>query len=237
MDSSSETGSDPSHLLNPETEKEYGFQRPRQKFTTRHRRSLLWSGLSILGVVALITAYISVTSRSRSFIPTITWGPVEFTPDERFSVSSMGDHNPWDELIPKGKGFVRVPKDKTQGLGETHLLHNGDGEYCLSVFHQLHCVAMLRNALNSMRSEGKIMTHDAGDDDQDPLVHVDHCIDYLRQAIMCSGDMTLEHYTMLDNGTLGPGVNGYFVNHQCKNWDSIVDFATNHRSRNVQGIH
>ncbi|KAF2174154.1 hypothetical protein M409DRAFT_16423 [Zasmidium cellare ATCC 36951] len=239
MDSSSETGSDSSHLLHPETEKEYDFQRPRKSFTTRNRRPLIWSGLSILGVVLLIGTYISVTARSRrtSFLPSISWGPVTFTPDERFSVSSTGKHNPWNELIPLGKGFVRVPKDQTQGLGETHLLHNGDGEYCLSVFHQLHCVAMLRNALNSMRSEGKIMTHDSGDDGQDPLVHVDHCIDYLRQSIMCSGDMTLEHYSMLDNGTLGPGVNGYFVNHQCKNWDQIVDFATTHRSRNAKGIH
>lgn len=158
--------------------------------------------------------------------------------------------------MPLGKGFVKVPVDQQQGLGDTFVLKDGSGEYCLSVFHQIHCIGMLRDALNSFRT-GKPMGHQLSEHGQDPLVHVDHCIDYLRQvsrppqqterlwssltlvltvlqSVMCSGDMSLEHYNKNENGSIDPGVNGYFVNHQCKSWDHIMDFATEHRSRNVR---
>lgn len=71
MDSVSDTGSDSSHLLQPQTEKEYGFQRPRQSFVKRHRRSLLWGSLSLLAVLVIVITYISTSIRSRrnSFVP------------------------------------------------------------------------------------------------------------------------------------------------------------------------
>lgn len=71
MDSSSDTGSDSSHLLNPGTEKEYGFQRPRQNFLARHRKLLLWSGFSILAALIVIIIYVSTSMRLRSdsFVP------------------------------------------------------------------------------------------------------------------------------------------------------------------------
>jgi hypothetical protein len=51
--------------------------------------------------------------------------------------------------------------------------------------------------------------------------HVDHCIDYLRQAIMCTGDIALEHSIVPEEF----GFNGWGAAHQCADWDAMRDIA------------
>jgi hypothetical protein len=51
--------------------------------------------------------------------------------------------------------------------------------------------------------------------------HVDHCIDYLRQAIMCAGDLSLEHSLVPDEF----GFNGWGTAHQCADWSSMGEIA------------
>ncbi len=67
--------------------------------------------------------------------------------------------------------------------------------------------------------------------------HLGHCFDYLRQAVMCAGDMTLEpafDLTGPDAGT--KGVNGWNVAHQCRNYQTMYDYAEEHRYLNSSGI-
>jgi hypothetical protein len=58
---------------------------------------------------------------------------------------------------------------------------------------------------------------------EDIAMHDGHCFDYLRQSIMCSADMTLEH----TNGT------GWGVQHECRNMDDILKFVSKHNSQAV----
>lgn len=51
--------------------------------------------------------------------------------------------------------------------------------------------------------------------------HLLHCFDYLRQGIMCAGDMTLEWPKEQKVGD-GSKVDGWGVEHQCKSWVSIL---------------
>ena len=46
--------------------------------------------------------------------------------------------------------------------------------------------------------------------------HIGHCFDYLRQAIQCAGDMTLEPAMPGDEGA----VDGWGVLHQCRDWST-----------------
>lgn len=55
-------------------------------------------------------------------------------------------------------------------------------------------------------------------------LHVRHCFDYLRQSIMCSGDMTLET-ALVHNGQRQAGVDGWNVTHQCKDWSAILEYV------------
>ncbi|TVY13531.1 Oxidase ustYa [Lachnellula arida] len=111
------------------------------------------------------------------------------------------------KIINTGKGFVQV-----------------DGHhYCISMFHQLHCIATLKTAF------------EAGNLDNE---HLGHCFDYLRQGVMCAGDMTLEPVLRL--GTDGDEVqvvDGWGVEHRCRSFESMVGFAEGHRYLNSTGIH
>ncbi|MCJ1259228.1 hypothetical protein MMC24_007064 [Lignoscripta atroalba] len=59
--------------------------------------------------------------------------------------------------------------------------------------------------------------------------HLNHCFDYLRQAIMCNGDTAMDKYAFtMDNGKLIHGVNGWGTTHQCRDFNAIYDFAEIH---------
>lgn len=72
---------------------------------------------------------------------------------------------------------------------------------------------------------------------KDHSIHLAHCFDYLRQGVMCAGDMTLEPAFELTGEDAGvQGVNGWGVEHQCRNYQTMYDFAEEHRYRNASGI-
>ena len=54
--------------------------------------------------------------------------------------------------------------------------------------------------------------------------HWRHCFDYLRQALMCNADTTLEEMGMDHQGALG-SVNGWGTEHVCKDWEAMKDWA------------
>lgn len=57
----------------------------------------------------------------------------------------------------------------------------------------------------------------SGDIDKD---HAQHCFDYLRQGLMCAGDVTLEPP---DEGM--SGLHGWGVVHVCRRWEDIGRWA------------
>jgi hypothetical protein len=60
-------------------------------------------------------------------------------------------------------------------------------------------------------------------------IHRDHCLDYIRQAIMCHGDATFE--TINDQGVLD-GMGG---THVCRDFDLMFSWAYEHRANKENG--
>ncbi|KAJ5189105.1 hypothetical protein N7472_008119 [Penicillium cf. griseofulvum] len=60
------------------------------------------------------------------------------------------------------------------------------------------------------------------------VLHRDHCLDYIRQALMCHADATFEPLTSV-------GINGMGATHQCRDFDKIFSWAYEHRSDKVHG--
>ncbi|KAL6802685.1 hypothetical protein GGI42DRAFT_353798 [Trichoderma sp. SZMC 28013] len=161
---------------------------------------------------------------------------------------------PWETIIPDGRGFIKITEPAKWNLTGGFPLEGVtpySEQYCISMFHQLHCVATLKTAFAKLlRREQKSMqhaeesTHDHNngtghsDDHLDHLTdptHLDHCFDYLRQAIMCAGDMTLEKAHVVD-GVILDAVVGWDVEHQCRDWRTMFDFAVEHRVKSTNGI-
>ncbi|TFK41685.1 hypothetical protein BDQ12DRAFT_392738 [Crucibulum laeve] len=97
----------------------------------------------------------------------------------------------------------------------------------IAMYHQLHCLDSLRQAIihgpDWMHHSRRAMMGGAdplGKRDQVP--HADHCLNYLRQTILCSADMTLEPELVLGSQDVGEGL---AVTHVCKDWSAVHDFA------------
>lgn len=55
-------------------------------------------------------------------------------------------------------------------------------------------------------------------------IHRDHCLDYIRQALMCHGDATFESINNLDV------LDGMGATHQCRDFELMFSWAYEHRS-------
>ncbi|CAL1697311.1 unnamed protein product [Somion occarium] len=105
-------------------------------------------------------------------------------------------------LLPPGDGFVYLP--------------DRDEHYIVSHYHQLHCLRSLR-AYFINRDQ-----LDEGD-----IGHVDHCLIYLRQMVLCNVDLTLEpasHRQLTPDGRLTNAVTGVGITHRCKDWSQARQY-------------
>ncbi|KAF4628597.1 hypothetical protein G7Y89_g9558 [Cudoniella acicularis] len=119
----------------------------------------------------------------------------------------------WDAMFPRGVGFVKHPSVSPELSG-------------LAVFHELHCVNILRvgyyAALDGTLAE---MQHQHDHNKRPDPHHLRHCFDYLRQALMCAADTNLEPVDF----ELG-GVTGWKYNRKCRDFEAVKDWADQWRS-------
>ncbi|KAF8244399.1 hypothetical protein K440DRAFT_558936, partial [Wilcoxina mikolae CBS 423.85] len=112
-----------------------------------------------------------------------------------------------------------VQLSKTQG-----------GGYMASVevFHQLHCLDIIRKfTYREYYQDRDPMFHKSN---QEELVHhkvIDHCVDILRQFLMCTGDVGLITYHKLE-GRKNP-MPDFSTMHKCRKFDDIVNWVEEHR--------
>ncbi|MCJ1403416.1 hypothetical protein MMC11_006639 [Xylographa trunciseda] len=84
----------------------------------------------------------------------------------------------------------------------------------LNVYHELHCIKRLHQYMYSEHYFGAL---DAEQREMNRL-HNEHCLDFLRQASICHGDIGLITFEWAANSRL-PVANA--TSHECVNWDRL----------------
>ena len=122
---------------------------------------------------------------------------LKFEASTRYGLDSDDE---WRTIMPRGKGFVR--------LGPNAL------PFEVSLYHQIHCLEHLRRTF----VDGLCL-----DDANSVAQHVHHCLNYLRQSIVCNADTTLEpsYVLELENGRKVPAASGIDVVHKCRDWELL----------------
>ncbi|KAL4865662.1 hypothetical protein BDV12DRAFT_174323 [Aspergillus spectabilis] len=87
----------------------------------------------------------------------------------------------------------------------------------LAAYHELHCIKRIRRHLHLDRYYPN-MTEDERLREE---VHVDHCLEYWREAAMCRGDTTLATFRWVD----GLPYSRVYSDHECVNWEAIDKWA------------
>ncbi|KAI8623079.1 hypothetical protein F5Y19DRAFT_403931 [Xylariaceae sp. FL1651] len=118
----------------------------------------------------------------------------------------------WRTLMPVGTGFG--PK--------------GESFSTTSMTHQLHCLFMMGRIYAGVTSG---VTQSLPSDYH---AHFLHCIDYLRQAVMCSADLALELHDPSDTDDLGPQDGGWNGHHVCKDYTQVLGYLEHQISDGVR---
>ncbi|KAL7941847.1 hypothetical protein V8C42DRAFT_333892 [Trichoderma barbatum] len=182
-------------------------------------------------IFAIIFVFIDYDDSKEFFSPKLSETTVVFRQDPIFGAEqSLESDEAWDNLLPDGHGFVLVESPERYGLKQGIPTELGVDRYSVSMFHQLHCLGMLRESLFAGMQHRKpnISAEEHLDGHQLHTAHqqhVRHCFDYLRQSIMCCGDMSLEWA----RPSL-PTVDGWDIPHRCKSFDEAVAWTLQHRA-------
>ncbi|KAI8944220.1 hypothetical protein F4801DRAFT_585663 [Xylaria longipes] len=116
----------------------------------------------------------------------------------------------WSDIFPQNGTFFVHPSHASKRA-------------TFSVYHQLHCLNGLRrgysaNQLAASRGE-KLLDENLPADLR--TSHMRHCIDLIRQGLMCSGDITLE---VVDPDI--DGVHGFGTEHVCVDWEQLTQWTS-----------
>ena len=107
---------------------------------------------------------------------------------------------------------VKIPS--SWGLGEEMYFGRVD------VFHQIHCLDALRREAYFDHYYGKKYPNGFQDTGEFHRLHLSHCVYLLLQNIMCSASSDI--YTHIWTDTLEHPFPDFNINHQCKDFDSIL---------------
>jgi hypothetical protein len=156
----------------------------------------------------------------------------------------IGEHNPFTGT-PSGRtslawkalmsGYnVRVPRRLLQPGQDSIPLSDGSDDVVgsLGVFHYLHCLDSIRHQIAGMGCHDT----DWGADGVLPA-HFDHCIESLRQWLICQPDLTLRttYWTQGPDGETFAQANNT-VEHTCVDWSRVAEWTQERQMRADDGL-
>lgn len=127
-----------------------------------------------------------------------------------------------------GAGFHNVPDFASYDLPPPMHFDYAPGKesYAIAVFHELHCLYHMTAFVDElvMKIRNKDWTVNEG-----ALGHNDHCFNYLRNAVMCAADTTLEGQSQEPMFKDVAGTDGTGATHICRNYDEVYAWADKYR--------
>ncbi|MCJ1360353.1 MAG: hypothetical protein MMC33_010358 [Icmadophila ericetorum] len=121
----------------------------------------------------------------------------------------------WQNLVISGDDLKAINRSSI-------VLADGSGYLAtLDVFHELHCLNIIREYIHRDYYQSRESPHMQ-------FIHADHCLDTLRQIVQCHGDVSIVTFDWVEHQH-DPFPN-FLVNRECRNWDSILDWAKEHQA-------
>ncbi|TGJ88393.1 hypothetical protein E0Z10_g299 [Xylaria hypoxylon] len=163
------------------------------------------------------------------FAPQFSQQIRKFSPDPGFVPENTSDffsnktRHKWLDIIPKGLGYLEVKHpEKYDNLPTKLAIFEDQFVVTTSMTHQLHCLYAIAEAYSALTSDTTRVP-------KETPWHLTHCFDYIRQGIMCCGDVALEgEQTTFPEGV--EGSDGWDTKHVCKDYDQILEYLGENRA-------
>ncbi|KAK3688838.1 hypothetical protein B0T22DRAFT_528068 [Podospora appendiculata] len=129
----------------------------------------------------------------------------------------------WASIIPVGRGFVHHEQ-------LAPFISN------IAVFHQLHCLHAIVIAYYTALESPPVNLTDVPAFENTTAtrilpIHIRHCFDYIRRALMCAADTNLEVLNRTTHIT-----NGWGQPKQCRDYNQVVAWAEQYANSSDTGI-
>ncbi|KAI1150560.1 hypothetical protein F4825DRAFT_425971 [Nemania diffusa] len=146
-----------------------------------------------------------------------------FVPENTSEFFSEDTRKRWLDIIPKGLGYLEIKHpEKYDDLPTKLATFDDQFVVTTSMTHQLHCLYAIAEAYSALTSDTSRVPSET------PW-HLTHCFDYIRQGIMCCGDVALEgEQTTFPEGF--EGSDGWDAKHVCKNYDQVLEYLNENRA-------
>lgn len=118
-----------------------------------------------------------------------------------------------------GEGIIGLSDEEVADMGLPDSIRGRTDPtkhlFLVGAFHQLHCLGVLRKHTMTLFQKPEFTIGEA------TYHHTMHCVDILRQALMCNSDSTL----IKKVEGQWPGDGQVF---QCRNFDALTQWTTEH---------
>ncbi|TKW57727.1 hypothetical protein CTA1_11529 [Colletotrichum tanaceti] len=149
----------------------------------------------------------------------------DFVPEDGRKFFTNETKQKWLDIVPQGLGWIKLDHPQQyQDLPEPIKDFGGPDQpvFTTSVTHQLHCLYGIAEAYSGLKADP------SGHGERMPW-HVNHCFDYLRQSIMCAGDLAVEgQEKTFPDGIVGS--DGWDGKHLCRDYGEIYEYLEEHRA-------
>ncbi|KAI0476657.1 hypothetical protein F4859DRAFT_57130 [Xylaria cf. heliscus] len=163
------------------------------------------------------------------FAPQFSQQIRQFSPDPGFAPENTSEffseetRKNWLGITPKGLGYLEVNDPaKYDNLPTKLKIFEDQFVVTTSMTHQLHCLYAIAEAYSALTSDTTRVP-------KETPWHLTHCFDYIRQGIMCCGDVALEgEQTTFPEGF--EGSDGWDAKHVCKDYGQILAYLNKNRA-------
>ncbi|KAF7341323.1 hypothetical protein MVEN_01868600 [Mycena venus] len=199
----------------------------------QRRRLLVPSLIAIICIQSVALVVTLLGRQSKPAAPRI-YSPAQHLVEETIKVYPLGfgtDLSPfqvpsspdldkaWEDLY--NFGISRISKDEAARLpNKTSPIPGDPGFYIaeLDVFHELHCLNMIRKALDpDYYPDWNIKTVERARE------HVSHCVDWIRESIMCHSDTSVIVWQW--NERVQQSTPKARIPHTCRNFEPIREWG------------
>jgi len=167
-----------------------------------------WGFLSIVSVIKVIVYSLTSSAGLPTDIPTVYTYYTDYNSENETVANEL-----WDNINLDASVVALSPEYVKEHKLESSSPFPWDTErdiYFLKVFHSLHCLKYMRRAFMDLQ---------AGNEAVVPAAHVYHCLDSLRQDVMCKAD---------DTPMPSPRIHDAVGDHQvlqCRDLSKVVEWA------------
>lgn len=200
-------------------------EQPRPTTINRWRTSTVYI-LLIVEALLLTTIFVGLTRWSRGDDPNNYFSLRQYNKTIKYDLGleHMEDtpqsEKFWQDLIDNN-GVVSVPTAWALSTGfapsRAHPDQADHSIYQIDAFHTIHCLYRIRSKLLGKTVHGEHEPQNTTDSDME-LGHTLHCVNYIRQSLMCHADLTLQGTKNMRSFIKNEG-------HQCRDWESVAAWA------------